>query len=66
MTPYQMAVKTANYLKLDSSLINKVTAANFSQPAKRPLRTGFVIDKAKRELGYKPLSFEEGLKRTFE
>jgi dTDP-4-dehydrorhamnose reductase len=60
-----MAIKTAAYLGLDSSLINKVTAKDFSQPAKRPPRTGFIIDKAKRELGYLPLSFEEGLKKTF-
>jgi dTDP-4-dehydrorhamnose reductase len=66
LTPYQMAVKAAEYLGLDSSLINKVTGANFSQPAKRPPKTGFVIDKAKKELGYQPLSFEEGLKKTFE
>jgi dTDP-4-dehydrorhamnose reductase len=66
LTPYQMAVKTAEYLKLNSSLINKVTAAGFSQPAKRPPKTGFVIDKAKRELGYSPISFEEGLKKTFQ
>ena len=65
MTPYQMACKAAEYLGLDTSLIHKVTQANFSQPAKRPLRTGFVIDKAKRVLGYQPISFQEGLKRTF-
>jgi dTDP-4-dehydrorhamnose reductase len=65
LTPYQMAIKTAGYLKLDSSVIKKVTAANFSQPARRPLKTGFVIDKARKELGYEPLSFEEGLKKTF-
>lgn len=66
LTPYQMAVKTAEYLKLNSSLIKKVTAADFSQPAKRPPKTGFVIDKAKRELSYSPISFEEGLRKTFE
>ena len=65
LTPYQMAIETAEYLKLDSSLIKKVTAANFSQQAKRPLRTGFIIDKARNELGYEPLSFEEGLRKTF-
>lgn len=65
LTPYQMAIKTADYLKLDSSVIKKVNAASFSQPAKRPLKTGFVIDKARKELGYEPLSFEEGLKKTF-
>jgi dTDP-4-dehydrorhamnose reductase len=64
-TPYQMAVKTAEYLGLDKTLIKKVTAADFSQPAKRPPKTGFVIDKAKKALGYKPMSFEDGLKETF-
>jgi dTDP-4-dehydrorhamnose reductase len=65
LTPYQMAIKTAEHLKLDSSVIKKVTAVNFSQPARRPLKTGFIIDKARQELGYEPLSFEEGLKKTF-
>jgi len=65
MTPYQMAVKAANYLGLNSSLINKVTEANFTQAGKRPPTTGFNIDKAKRELNYHPRSFEEGLKKTF-
>ena len=65
LTPYQIAIKTAKHLKLDSSVIKKVTAASFSQPAKRPLKTGFIIDKAKKELGYQPVSFEEGLKKTF-
>ena len=64
LTPYQMAIRTADHLKLDSSVIKKVTAASFSQPARRPLKTGFIIDKARKELGYEPLSFEEGLKKT--
>ena len=64
LTPYQMAIKTAEYLELDSSVIKKVTAASFSQPAKRPLKTGFIIDKARNELGYDPISFEEGLRKT--
>jgi dTDP-4-dehydrorhamnose reductase len=65
LTPYQMARKAARYLELDPSLIKKVTAADFSQPAKRPAKTGFVIDKARKELGYNPVSFEEGLRKTF-
>ncbi|MBL0358981.1 MAG: SDR family oxidoreductase [Chitinophagaceae bacterium] len=63
MSPYDMAVATADYLHLDKSLMTKVNAATFTQPAKRPLRTGFVIDKAKKELGYKPMSFKEALKK---
>lgn len=65
MTPYQMACQTAAHLQLDSTLLKKVTAADFSQPARRPLRTNFIIDKAKKELGYQPVDFRTGLKKTF-
>jgi dTDP-4-dehydrorhamnose reductase len=65
LTPYEMACKVADHLKLNRSLIKKVTAAEFSQPAKRPPKTGFVIEKARKKLGFHPVSFEEGLRRTF-
>ncbi len=65
LTPYEMACKTAGFLGLDKTLIHRVSAADFSQPAKRPARTGLVIDKARNELGFEPISFEEGLKKTF-
>lgn len=65
LTPYEMAIKTADFLKLDKSLLKKVTAADFTQPAKRPPKTGFNIEKAKKELDYQPFSFEEGLAKTF-
>ena len=63
MSPYDMAVATADYLQLDKSLLQKVDASIFSQPAQRPLKTGFIIDKAKRELGYQPIPFKEALKK---
>jgi dTDP-4-dehydrorhamnose reductase len=66
LTPYQMAIKTAEHLNLNSSVLKKVTAASFSQPARRPLKTGFIIDRARKELGYEPLNFEEGLSKTFD
>lgn len=62
LTPYEMAIKTANYFGLDKSLINKTDSSRFTQPAKRPPRTGFILDKAIKDLGYDPHSFEEGLK----
>lgn len=65
LRPYQMAILTAEYLEADKSFIKELNAGNFSQPARRPLNTNLVIDKAKRILNYKPLSFEEGLKKTF-
>lgn len=61
MTPYDIAIATADFFKLDKSLINRTDSTKFTQPAKRPPKTGFIIEKAKRELGYKPHSFNEGL-----
>lgn len=61
LTPYQMAIMTADYFGLNKDLINKADSSTFSQPAKRPPKTGFIIDKAKLELGYSPHSFTEGI-----
>ncbi len=61
LTPYEMAIATANFFDLDSELIEEVDGSIFTQPAKRPAKTGFILDKAKRELGYEPVSFTEGL-----
>lgn len=65
LTPYDIALKTAAHFRLDNSLIEKADVTSFSQPAVRPPRTGFHIDKARRDLGYEPLSFDEGLKKFF-
>jgi dTDP-4-dehydrorhamnose reductase len=61
LTPYAMALRVAAYFGLDSTLIERVDSSTFSQPARRPARTGFVIAKARRELGYSPTSFAEGM-----
>lgn len=61
LSPYDMAMATADFFKLDKSLIEEVDGSIFTQPAKRPPKTGFILDKAKRELGYEPVSFMEGL-----
>jgi dTDP-4-dehydrorhamnose reductase len=66
LTPYDMAVQVAGYLELDTKLLEKVDGSSFKQPAKRPAKTGFVIEKAEKELGYSPRSFEEGLKIVVE
>ena len=61
LTPLDMAYKTVEYFKLDKSLITRADSSTFSQPAKRPPRTGFILDKAKTILGYQPRSFDEGI-----
>jgi dTDP-4-dehydrorhamnose reductase len=61
LNPLEMAIMTADYFKLDKSFITQADSTTFSQPAKRPPRTGFVIDKAIKDLGYAPRSFKEGI-----
>lgn len=62
LTPYDIAIATADFFDLDKSLIKEADSSNFSQPAKRPPKTGFLLDKAQKELGYDPVSFTEGIR----
>jgi len=61
MTPYDIAIQTAAYFQLDQSFIHATDSSQFKQPALRPLKTGFIITKAKAGLGYQPHTFKEGL-----
>ncbi len=61
MTPFDIAIKTADFFGLNKSLIKQTDSTQFKQPAARPPKTGFIIDKAKRALNYQPHSFKEGL-----
>jgi len=51
----------ADFWHFDKSLIKPAKTATLGQPAQRPLKTGFILDKAISQLGYKPHSFLEGL-----
>jgi dTDP-4-dehydrorhamnose reductase len=62
MTPYDIAIQTAEFFHLDKSLIKPTDSSKFKQPAMRPPKTGFIITKAKKELGYQPHTFQEGLR----
>lgn len=61
LSPYDIAIQTAAHFNLDQSLIKKTDSTQFKQPARRPLTTGFIIDKARKDLGYEPHSFSEGV-----
>jgi len=56
-----LANMVAEYYGLDKSLIKPSKSADIKQPAKRPPITGFILDKARRVLGYNPHSFKEGI-----
>lgn len=66
LTPYDMALQVANFFELDKGLITKADASTFTQPAKRPARTGFDISKAQSQLGYRPHTFKEGIRMVAE
>ncbi|MES2590246.1 MAG: SDR family oxidoreductase [Bacteroidota bacterium] len=61
MSILELVYKVADYWKLDKSLITPSKSNTLNQAAKRPPYTGFVINKAKHDLGYNPHSFVEGL-----
>ena len=58
----ELVYKVAEYYNLDKSKIIPVTSASLNQPAKRPLKTGFIIEKAKTDLNFNPRNFDEGIK----
>lgn len=61
MSILEIVERVADYYGLDKSLIKPISSESLNQAAKRPKKTGFILDKTIRELGYKPHSFEEGI-----
>lgn len=57
----ELVFKVADFWNLNKELITEISAASLNQSAPRPMRTGFILDKAIHELGYAPRSFEQGL-----
>lgn len=61
MSILELVETVADFWKLDKSLIDPIKTDSLAQPARRPPRTGFILDKARKILGYAPRSFREGL-----
>ncbi|TNE53511.1 MAG: SDR family oxidoreductase [Bacteroidetes bacterium] len=57
----EFAYQIADYYQLDRSLISPVRSEELKQAAKRPPKTGFILDKAITRLGYRPKSIAEFL-----
>lgn len=62
MSIAELVYKVADFWQLDKTLVTELSSASLNQDARRPVRTGFILDKAIKELGYQPHSFEAGLK----
>lgn len=54
--------QVADFWQLDKSLITPISAKDIGQENNRPRKTGFILDKAKAELGYSPTPFVKSLK----
>ena len=61
MSILELVNRVADFFKLDKSSITPIKSTTLNQTAKRPPKTGFVLGKAIQELGYDPVTFEEGL-----
>jgi dTDP-4-dehydrorhamnose reductase len=62
LSRYEMAVSVAHGFGLDKSLIQPITTAMLGQSARRPLKGGLKIDKARNLLKTELLGFKAGLK----
>lgn len=62
MTVADMALRTADTLGLDRSLILPVHTAAMQEKTPRPRFSGLSIEKARRDLDYQPHTFEEGIR----
>ena len=65
MTVFEAALKAVQLNRLDEKLISPIREGDLVAPAVRPKVTGFNISKANSLLGYDPIGYEEGLRRTF-
>ena len=61
MSILELVNRVAEFYNLDASIVSPIKSLSLNQAAKRPPKTGFILDKAVQDLGYNPLSFEEGL-----
>lgn len=58
---YDLVEKIARHFDYSMDQVKRVKSDALNQPAQRPPSTGLDISKARRQLGYSPHSFSEGL-----
>jgi len=61
MSIIELVYRVADFYGLDKSIVTAIKSDSLNQAAKRPPKTGFILDKAIKDLAYSPCTFEEGL-----
>ena len=61
MSIFEIVERVAKFYNFDTSLINRIKSKELNQKAKRPPKTSFNLEKAKRKINYSPKSFLESL-----
>jgi len=61
MSIIELVYRVADFYNYDKSIVSPIASTSLNQAAKRPPKTGFILDKSINDLGYTPCSFEEGL-----
>ena len=61
MSILELVQRTGAFFGVGTDVVTPIKSDTLGQPAKRPPITGFILDKARRDLGYAPHGFEDGL-----
>lgn len=59
LSVFDFVGRIAQVFQLDTTLIQPVSTESLAQPARRPARTGFILDKARRDLAFEPTPLDE-------
>ena len=62
---YDLVLRVAKFCGLDTVSLKKTTSESLNQAARRPPKTGFDLGKARAEIDYRPMTFEDSLKLLF-
>jgi len=61
MSIYEIVERIARHYNYSTENLNRISTSTLNQLATRPPKTGFILDKSIKVLGYNPHSFEECL-----
>lgn len=65
MSIFDIVGRIAQHYGFSMENVTRISSSTLNQPAKRPPKTGFVLDKARRDLDYCPHTLEETLDIMF-